>query len=119
MCDCEIPVVFNESKRKAKKQHTCCECDRFISKGESYFMLQGLWDGRWSNYKQCVNCHEIGSKYQDETRECYSIGELIQELIDSDLIENQGEEDDSLKWVSYVDWLHVESHNPLLLKINA
>lgn len=119
MCDCEMPTVFNESQRKAKKQHTCCECDRTIPKGESYFMLQGLWDGQWKNYKQCSTCHEIGNKYKDETNECYPLGELIQELHNSDLIENQGEDDDTPKWVSYVDWLQVESHSPLLLKINA
>ena len=118
MCDCEMPTVFNESKRKAKKQHTCCECDRFISKGESYFMLQGLWDGQWRNYKQCVDCHEIGNKYQDETRECYPISGLIQELINSDLIENQGEEDDKPIWVSCVEWLKIKSHNPLKLELH-
>ena len=119
MCDCEMPTVFNESKRKAKKQHTCCECDRLISKGESYFMLQGLWEGRWGNYKQCSTCHEIGSKYQDETRECYPIGGLIQELINSDLIENQGEDDDNPVWVSCTNWLEIKNHNPLRLSLNA
>lgn len=113
MCNCEYPTVFNVLERKAKKQHNCCECDRQINKGDRYFVLQGLWDGRWSNYKQCPTCHEIGDKYQDYTSECYSIGELIQELINSDLIENQGEEDDNPIWVSCTDWIQVESHNPL------
>lgn len=117
MCDCgEMPTVFNESKRKAKKQYTCCECDRTIPKGESYFMLQGLWDGQWRNYKQCVDCHEIGNKYQDEIRECYPISGLIQELINSDLIENQGEDDKPI-WVSCTNWLEIKSHNPLQLKL--
>ncbi len=109
MCDCEMPTVFNESKRKAKKQHTCCECDRDIPKSESYFMLQGLWDGQWRNYKQCLDCHE----------KCYPIGELIQELRNSDLIENQGEEDDKPVWVSCVEWLQIKSHNPLRLTLSA
>lgn len=82
-------------------------------------MLQGLWDGRWRNYKQCSDCHEIGSKYQDKTHECYPIGELIQELIDSDLIENQGDEDDKPIWVSCVDWIQIKSHNPLSVSLNA
>lgn len=117
MCDCEMPKVFNESKRKAKKQHNCCECDRPILKGENYFMLQGLWDGQWRNYKQCSICHDIGKKYQDETNECYPLGELIQEIHYSDLIENQSDDDDNPLWVSFVDWLQVESHNPLRLRL--
>lgn len=118
MCDCEMPVVYNDSKRKAKKLHVCCECDRQINKGDNYFLLQGLWDNQWKNYKQCQSCHEIGKKYQDKTFECYPLGELIQELINSDLIENQGEDDDIPKWVCCVDWLQIESHKPLRVRLN-
>lgn len=117
MCDCLMPTVFNESKRKAKKQHTCCECNRDILEGESYFLLQGLWHKQWRNYKQCVDCHEIGSKFQ-ACCECYPIGELIQELINSDLIENQSDEDEKPVWVSCVDWIEIKSHNPLMLCLN-
>lgn len=118
MCDCKMPTVFNESKRKSNILAVNAIAASPKAKA-IYFILQGLWDGHWNNYKQCLDCHEIGSKYQDETRECYPIGELIQELRNSDLIENQGDEDDKPVWVSCVEWLQIKSHNPLRLTLNA
>jgi len=116
MCDCEMPDVFDESKCKARKGHKCCECRSAISRGESYFILQGLWDGQWRNYKQCVNCNSIGHKYQNITHECYPLGDLIQELINSDFITNQKDDDDKPDlWETSEDWLLIENHNPLKL----
>ena len=122
MCDCEMPDVFNESKRKAKKKHECCECSQTIFKGDHYFMLQGLWDGQWKNYKQCINCSEVGHKLTASTNGCYPLGDLIQELINCDGIENQNQDDDEPDlWISNFEWLLIESHNPLRLRtaVNA
>lgn len=56
---CEMPTLFNAKTRKARIEHKCCECGVVIAKGDSYRYSQGLWDGRFSSFKQCLNCHEI------------------------------------------------------------
>lgn len=53
------PSVFCEKTRKARKQHTCCECGCDIKKGSEYNYISGIWDGCPDNYKQCFNCYDI------------------------------------------------------------
>lgn len=50
------PSCFKESDRTARKQHSCCECGRAILPGEKYRYESGVWDGRPSSFKTCVDC---------------------------------------------------------------
>lgn len=113
MCDCEMPSVYAETIRTARKAHECVECDEVIPVGSQYTVTKGLWDGEWRTYKTCLTCKAIADKFVDCTGECYPIGELIQELHNCDFVENQGEEDGTPLWVSNMDWLKVESQSPL------
>ena len=65
MSDNIAPSVYSKNHVKARKQHTCCECNRVILPGERYQLFKGCWDGEWDNYKTCGPCarlrDEIGS----------------------------------------------------------
>ncbi len=58
MCsfDYDAPKVYYETNRKAKKEHSCSECYRVISKGETYKYAFGVWDIKPSIFKTCSNC---------------------------------------------------------------
>lgn len=53
------PSAFQSTKRKAAKEHKCCECDSVIQAGTEYQHSSGIWDGKPDSYKQCLNCDEI------------------------------------------------------------
>lgn len=42
---CEMPAVFGQEQRKARKEHKCCECAGLIKPGETYTYSHGVWDG--------------------------------------------------------------------------
>lgn len=52
----EYPQAFQSTKRKARKEHRCCECLGTIRKGETYTYVSGIWDSRPSDYKTCPDC---------------------------------------------------------------
>jgi hypothetical protein len=65
-CSCEIevdhdggPQFCQEINRKARKEHTCCECHRTITIGEYYEYVSGCWDGYFSKYKTCLDCVSV------------------------------------------------------------
>jgi len=113
MCDCEMPTLYDETVRTARKPHVCSSCYSDILAKSKYFDIRGLWDGRWDSYKRCESCNAIAAKFANEIGECVPILDLISELKNCDLIENQSEEDDSPVWVSNVDWLQIKSQSPL------
>jgi hypothetical protein len=51
--------VFDESSRRARKTHVCCECGQLINPGERYQYVRGLWDGAWQSFKTCEICVRI------------------------------------------------------------
>lgn len=55
-CDYDPPSVMHEERRKAKKEHRCCECGRTIRSGETYEHVWGVWDGSAGTYKTCGLC---------------------------------------------------------------
>lgn len=55
----EMPSAFRTVTRRARKHHLCCECGTSIAVGDRYQYSSGIWDGEPSDYKQCMNCHEI------------------------------------------------------------
>lgn len=54
----EVATLFNVVVRRARKQHKCCECRRPIEKRFVYAHISILFDGRWSDHKQCGDCME-------------------------------------------------------------
>lgn len=58
--DGEYPNIFEEKIVKARKEHTCCECQNKIFKNEVYSKVKGHWtDGGWQEFKTCIKCIEI------------------------------------------------------------
>jgi len=59
MGDAEMPSVFFNMIRKARQEHKCCECQRVINVGEKYHLFKGCWEGKWSNFKTCMDCQDL------------------------------------------------------------
>lgn len=59
MCDVISPDVYDMRKVKARKKHACCACAETILPGHVYVVHEGLWDGEWDRFKQCLRCHAI------------------------------------------------------------
>ena len=55
---CDLPELFIEHARVARKPHKCCECRRAIDPGELYLVSKGVWSGEWSEYHTCKECDE-------------------------------------------------------------
>lgn len=47
-------------KRKARKQHRCCESGKRIEKGEVYYVTSVMAEGTIRSYKQSAFCFEVG-----------------------------------------------------------
>lgn len=58
---CDMPAVFGQEQRKARKEHKCCECAVMIKPGEAYIYSHGVWDGSGQSFKQCLDCAEVSS----------------------------------------------------------
>jgi len=56
---CDFPRMFSNIIRKARKEHKCYECNRIIMIGESYYYSKGNWDGRWLDFKTCIECENL------------------------------------------------------------
>ena len=50
------PECMRTVKRKARKDHACCECRRTIKAGTVYQYVSGIWDGEPSSFKTCPRC---------------------------------------------------------------
>ncbi|TFG38795.1 MAG: hypothetical protein E4H44_03290 [Candidatus Aminicenantes bacterium] len=87
----ETYVIYDETWRKARKQHRCDACNEPISVGHQYARVFILFDGEKSNRKRCARCQRIhehlrtvdkygdtwpdenlacGQSYEDEWGEC-------------------------------------------------
>jgi hypothetical protein len=80
MSDVDFPSVFSDTVRKAHRDHKCCECERIIKPGDKYHLFKGCWDGKWDEYKTCLECDgiraELRSLYRSD--ECPAFGELFE-----------------------------------------
>ena len=63
----DFPSVGADIIRKARQEHKCCECHRTIKVGEKYHLYKGCWDGRWDEFKNCMECDSIR---EDLRRDC-------------------------------------------------
>jgi len=49
---------FHDETRRAAKPYRCCECNRWIGKGERHRYATGLFDRNWIAYRMCAQCDE-------------------------------------------------------------
>ena len=56
-------TVWNETTRRARKEHVCDECREPIAKGEQHRYITSLYDGHWGTYRMCLLCDEIGDHF--------------------------------------------------------
>lgn len=75
MCD-----FYNKETRKARKEHTCCECHRIIHRGEVYVASAGKYDGDFFSDKTCAICDEIKMTFIDPQMNAMEPGELWEEM---------------------------------------
>jgi len=62
MCDVDYGErceVWNRTTPRARRQHTCVQCDRPIVPGEKYLRVGALYDGHWSTITAHITCDEI------------------------------------------------------------
>ncbi len=76
----DLPSVFSDRIRTARREHKCCECHQSIAPGSRYHLSKGYWDGKWAEFKTCVDCDDL----RDEIlRDCHfdeipAFGELLE-----------------------------------------
>lgn len=85
--------VCNSSKtvqtctiRKARKTHTCCECQHPIVPGELYEHTKGVWDGSAAEFKTCLCCAKARCAIRDKldlnSDECIEFGGLKEAMVE-------------------------------------
>ena len=59
MCntDYDPADLYQQSVRRARKEHRCAECYRRIEAGETYRYVFGVWSGVSSSYHVCQHCN--------------------------------------------------------------
>ena len=87
------PECFSAKDRKARKEHTCCECGETIPKDALYRYESGIWEGEPQDYKTCLDCISVrdtffcgfvfGSVWEDMRVMVYDYGEVSSEKINS------------------------------------
>lgn len=59
----EMPDLFRDFDRTARKEHRCGECRRTIMPGEVYRVEEGQWHGNFDSHKTCLECVEIRDSF--------------------------------------------------------
>lgn len=95
-----IPEAFSQKMRVANKEHTCCECNGKIHKGEEYCYASGIWEDIPDSFKTCKDCYQIreaffcnfvfGSMWEDFRNACAE-SEFLSEKALSKLTHDQRE----------------------------
>ena len=74
-CDSTGAAFETTSIRRARKQHRCCECGEPIEPGDTYQIVEGMWEGDFATFKTCERCVELWKILMDAGW-CQSIGDL-------------------------------------------
>jgi hypothetical protein len=85
-CSCDVsegePCEFEHVNwQKARKQHTCEECQAPILPGEKYARITGAFEGEMFVHKQCEFCHNEFTRIINEQHMCLTYGELACALV--------------------------------------
>lgn len=90
--DAEPAVLLSRGVRKARKTHTCDECGRPISPGESYEVAVTVVDNVLDPYKCCQHCQQAREWL---VQEC---GGWVYGLVEEDLVEHWNERIERRDW---------------------
>jgi hypothetical protein len=75
------PDFYCSRMVKAKKNHTCQECDRLINIGEKYQYVSGKWGGIISTFKTCSHC-VVAQEWMIKNCGYWEHGNLHDEIIE-------------------------------------
>lgn len=82
-CICEpidaddICNVWSITWQKARKEHSCCECQDVIAPGQRYQRIFAMFDGEITVYKTCEFCANEFKRIEDKWRDrCFVKGDL-------------------------------------------
>lgn len=53
------PKVSRTAIVRARKEHTCCECNESIRRGDDYHVVSGLWVDTFDAFKTCARCYFV------------------------------------------------------------
>lgn len=62
----EMPILFRQASRVARKEHACVECRNRIEPREKYHDCSGLWVDGWDSYKICDLCEDLRTRLFSE-----------------------------------------------------
>ncbi len=81
MCniDYDMPDLYSQSYRIAKKRHVCYECARFIEPKEKYSYVFAIYGKENSSYKTCYHCF-MGQEWLLKTCGGFLHGNLEEEI---------------------------------------
>lgn len=85
MCDCDLeqPSVFEETRRKARKQYKCNSCGGRIDAGEQYIATFGVWDGDAQRFKRCIDCDQLMAwAHEQDDCICINVSSVMSDLRD-------------------------------------
>jgi glycerol kinase len=68
MSEVIYPDCYVEVWRRARKAHTCVECQRQVAPGERYRCSSGIWEGAPARYKHCAECAWIWDQVNTSRR---------------------------------------------------
>lgn len=82
----ELPSIFSDRVRTARRAQKCCECHQSIAPGDKYLLSKGCWEGRWDEFKTCLGCDSLRAEmrldYYDDEMPVF--GELIERARERD-----------------------------------
>lgn len=89
-CDGEPAAICESNVRKARKPHMCVECGTAISSGARYEHVKGLWEGRWSSFRTCMECVGLRWNMLDVNDcACWTYGQLYESVEYMDEIDEE------------------------------
>jgi ribosomal protein L37AE/L43A len=110
--DGPMPSFFNDVERKARKPHTCDECDGAIKPGQVYRYISGLWDGYISQYHICGPCAEtieaFAAAHDEERPSLQGLSYALEECIEEETIVGDEETltEAGQRWKKALDEMH-------------